>query len=184
MSSQIFWITYVAVWSLILALFFAVFLLFRAQRQIILSIRNEKLEGQGPQVNQKLPEIVLYDLRGNAIRLGRPQPKTQFIFFSSPGCKHCRRIRGAFGAFADFNAATVEALLVCRGESKLVAEFAKGLPQSVNVIADPHWEIGKQLNVLGVPFGLIVDFEAVVKVKRMLDDLKSPGQLNKLLTDK
>ncbi len=167
MTNIFFWASYCALWVLTVALFAAIFFLYRYLGGKLLNGAEGRAK-QGPEFGARLPSARLRDLTGASIDLGEPRTQPLFIFFASTTCEPCRKVLGVFGRFAEQYAMLLEVAFVCRGgTAKEVAEFAADLPANVRVVPDTRWDLGSQLRISSTPFALIVDEETIVRGKGM-----------------
>jgi thiol-disulfide isomerase/thioredoxin len=164
--SFLFWVTYLALWMLVVLLSSAVFFLYRHHGRMLLSSREGRAN-QGLDHQQQLPKVGAQDLTGEMLHLGQPSRQPLFIFFASTTCTPCKEAREALGAFAEKYQPVIETLLICAGDRQEVAEFAASLPDAIRVVPDPRNELFVQFRVSSTPFALIADQERIVHGKGM-----------------
>lgn len=171
MINSFFWITYAALWVLVIVLFAAVFFLYRYHGQMLLNSREGR-KAQGPELNVAFPSIRIQDLAEEVTHVGPPSG-FQFFFFASTKCQPCRQARVALGLFAEQYKAVVETYLICRGSHQEVASFAKELPASIKIVPDRQGKLSTELRISSTPFALITDSEGIVRAKGMPDRIEA-----------
>jgi hypothetical protein len=166
MANVFFWVTYIALWALVLLLFAAVFFLYRHHGKMLLDSKEGRVS-QGPELYKQFPSMRVRDMSGNTILLGRLSPQPIFIFFAQTTCKPCQEARAALAAFASKHQQMLETVLVCTGKVQEITEFAVSLPDAIRLVPDPHKDLLVQLRISSTPFAVILDQEGTVRGKGM-----------------
>lgn len=79
MSDFFFWVTYVALWLLVIVLAAAVFFLYRHLGLMLLNSREGRA-AQGPELYERLPSVRVNDINGTMVQLGQSSSRPLFIF--------------------------------------------------------------------------------------------------------
>lgn len=166
MVDVFFWVTYIALWVLVIVLSLAVFLLYRYHGRMLLNSREGRAT-QGPDLYKPLPNIRMRTFNETVIQLGQLQARPLFIFFAQTTCNPCQEARAVLSQFAERYQETVETVLVCAGSKQEVMMFAANLPHIIQVVPDPHGKLFAQFRVSSTPFALITDQEGIVRGRGM-----------------
>lgn len=162
---DLFGLSYGVLWTLVVILFVAVFVLYRHLGQELL-VGQERRMAQGPSVGSPLPSLELRDIHGDAVNLIGTRTRAALLFVATTSCRPCRDALPALGEFAERYAATIETVIACRGRNREdVVEFTTSLPDSVRIVADTQWRVGTALRIATTPFALIADGSLIVRGK-------------------
>lgn len=154
----------VALWTLVLLLFGAVFVLYRHVGQQLTDSPEGRL-AQGPEPGTRLPDVRLMDVRGKHVELANGTLPT-FLLFVSTSCEPCLEILPYFRAFADDHRGSLQHVIMTRGNTDSeVDEFARQFGRNVRVVADNGWKLGSRLRITATPFAVLADANAVVRAK-------------------
>jgi len=162
----LFWVSYVGLWILTLTLLAAVFFLLRFHGQFFINSAEGRTK-QGPVLERSILPQSVRDLKGEELVLGGTIKAKQFVFFASVQCGPCATALPALDEFAKTHKAQMQTMIVCRGNTKEVAQFTKVLSSEIKIVADPKWEIGTKLRVSTTPFAFILDERKIVRAKGM-----------------
>ena len=169
MFETLFWVTYVALWLLMILVLAALFSLYRYHGTLFIN-SSEGRATQGPKLNEPLKSMHLRDTAGMDVLMGESSNSSQFVFFASTKCAPCIKARDALGLFAERHKGTIETIVVCQGKDEHVREFTKDMPEHIKAVSDPHWHIGASLRISTTPFALITDRGGSVIAKGMPDN--------------
>jgi hypothetical protein len=173
MNTTVFWVSYLGLWAIVIALFAAVFFLYRYHGQLLLNTLEAR-QNQGPEINKPLPRDFVSELNGGKAEFDIPLDKFKFIFFASSKCGPCKKvIEEDLGIFAERYKDSVESVLICVGAPSEVDSFARLLPPSVTLVSNTKGDLFVRLRISSTPFALILDKNGVVKAKGMPDALNA-----------
>jgi len=162
MADAFFWTTYVALWAPVLILIVAVFALYRYYGSVLVNSREGRMS-QGPEVGRQLAHITFRDTRNEVVDLTTQGTRPILVFMAQIACKPCREALPALANFATKYQDAVDVVFVCAGKLDEVQQFARSLPRTVRIIADPRRAGFVTLRVSSTPFAFILDNERIVR---------------------
>jgi hypothetical protein len=163
--STAFWLSYTALWVLVLLLIAAVVANYYAYGKRFLGSREGRAE-QGREVGSQLDPLVAADIGGHRISLPRPDRPAVFLFAATE-CAPCVNMRDAISrAIRD----GVDTVVVCAGDTNSVSEWSRSLPPKISVIADPKRNFSAHYGIGVTPYGMAVSKDGKVVAKGIMSD--------------
>lgn len=165
MTTGLFWISYAAVWVLLLAVSVGLLVLlrfvartYRTQSSFEVGDVGAKY---GPELNALVPVLELQDFAGNTVTLGRPSNGAQLILFAKSTCSRCRTAIEFLRTFTSEQQG-LETFVVCEGGAEVMGDCASLVGSPLKALADPQgnaaaWRIHR------MPFGVVVDSSGFVR---------------------
>jgi hypothetical protein len=168
MTTGLFWISYGAVWVLLLALSGGLLILFR------FSARAYRMQAplevgdvgamNGPALDASPPVLELQDLTGDLVSLGRPTGAAQLIVFAKNTCPRCRIAIELLRSFTSEHA-LLETMVVCGGDRAAIEDCASLVGSPLIAVADVQWKGATRWGVSRMPFGVVLDSTGVVRAR-------------------
>lgn len=163
--STAFWLSYTALWVLVLLLMAAVVANYYAYGKRFLGTREGRVE-QGREVGSQLDPIVATDIGGHRISLPRPDRPAVFLFAATE-CAPCENMRDAISrAIWD----GVDTVVVCAGDANSVSEWSRSLRPKISVVADPQRDFSAHYAIGVTPYGMAVSKDGKVVAKGIMSD--------------
>jgi len=166
MMNGLFWISYAAVWVLLLTLSGGLLIMFRS------SVRAYRTHGpkdvgdvgtmNGPPLDARPPVLELEDLSGDPVSIGQPSGTAQLIVFAKNTCPKCKVALELLRAFAAEHT-PLDAIVVCGGSRSALEECAALVRSPLRAVADLQWKGAKTWGIASFPFGVVVDGTGVVR---------------------
>jgi thiol-disulfide isomerase/thioredoxin len=165
---DLFLLTYLALWFVVLVLLASQFAVYRYLGQQLRNIPERK-QSQGPELGTPLPAALLRTVDGTAVRVGGTRSAPLLLFFASTTCEPCRKALPYLGRFAERHP-QIDSVLICRGRTDAdVVEFSASL-SAVRVVADRGWDFASKLRVSHTPFCMVADASSIVRGKGQPDN--------------
>jgi hypothetical protein len=152
-------------WALLLALAYAVFILYRHFGEMYLSGPVERAK-QGPNVGTTLLSISRSDLRGNPVSL--PSERPTLLLFADVTCELCAEIRDSLSILGS-HADRLSTIVFCAGASRDVAAWAARTPDFVRIVADERGMAASHYRISTLPFAVAVEAGGTVKAKSIIN---------------
>jgi len=163
LGSSLFWISYVAAWTLIAILFTAVYLLYRHFGEQLVTREKRRENSGGP----KLHEVANFNLKGISnkdYRLGPDADCSHLIFFAAPNCRYCAEVKPIIGSLAAAHT-NVRLIIIYLGSTESASEYAQDMQQAAFVVADPTKEFAQLWNIPGTPYLVFVNRKGLITKK-------------------
>jgi hypothetical protein len=161
-----FLVSYVLLWVLVGICFLGVFALYHHFGQMYVSTPEARAT-QGPAEGALIKATETVSLSGKPLILPKTTPT--LVIFASTTCSACTSLRGATGQLAAAEPG-LSVVVICEGKRHMVQEWATGMSDLVQVVADPQNKIGDRYDVDLVPFCVAVDAEGHVRAKGLVND--------------
>ena len=155
-------ISHVALWVLMSILYVAVWMLYRHFGQQLL-IEQERQDAQGPKLDE-LADVVVETIDGRNYSLSEAR-RSHLIVFTAPKCPACTQIKPVLGSLAARRSNDATIMIVHRGDSDSTGSYVEDLPATVLAVADEARVLFRHWRVRSTPFCVVVDGNAVVKMK-------------------
>jgi len=134
----------------------------------------------GPQVGANAPVLALTDLRGQALNVGAPSPRSTLLFFLSPTCPVCKKLLPILKSAAASERRWLSIVLASDGDEAEHRRFV----QRANLGAFPYvlsQTLGVTYRVGKLPYAVLLDERGIVRAKGLVN---SREQLESLFTAK
>jgi methylamine dehydrogenase accessory protein MauD len=134
----------------------------------------------GPQVGANAPVLALTDLRGQAVNIGAPSPRSTLLFFLSPTCPVCKKLLPIVKSAAVSERRWLSIVLASDGDEGEHRRFV----QRADLGAFPYvlsQALGVTYHVGKLPYAVLLDERGVVRAKGLVN---SREQLESLFTAK
>ena len=134
----------------------------------------------GPQVGANAPVLALTDLRGQAVNVGAPSPRSTLLFFLSPTCPVCKKLLPILKSAAASERRWLSIVLASDGDEAEHRRFV----QRAHVGAFPYvlsQTLGVTYRVGKLPYAVLLDERGIVRAKGLVN---SREQLESLFTAK
>ncbi len=104
-------------------------------------------------------DIILNDLKGNAVNLSSAENKPAVLFFWTTWCSYCRKeIKGLNQLYSEMKKEGITLFAVNIGESDYkVQGFFKDYVLNFNVLLDKEGKLADQYDVIGVPTYILLN---------------------------
>jgi len=104
-------------------------------------------------------DIILNDLKGQAVNLSSAKNKPAILFFWTTWCSYCRKeIKGLNQLYLEMKKEGIALFAVNIGESDYkVQRFFKDYVLNFNVLLDKEGKLADQYDVIGVPTYILLD---------------------------
>jgi len=161
----LFWVSYAAVWVLLLAVSVGLLVLFRFVARTYRTHSPPEVgeigAQYGPTLNTRVPVLELQDVAGHTVTLGRPRNGAQLILFAKSTCSRCRTAISFLRTFTSEQEG-LETFVVCEGGADAIGDCASLVGAPLKAVADPEgkaaaWRIHR------MPFGVVVDSSGFVR---------------------
>jgi hypothetical protein len=166
MTTGLFWISYAAVWVLLLAVSGGLLVLFRfSMRAYRMQTQSEGADDRvknGPELNASAPALELQDMAGDVVSLGRPRSAAQLILFAKSTCARCRTAIELLRPFTSEHPG-LETIVVCGGSREVIADCASMVGSPLKAVADIEGKGAAAWGVSRMPFGVVLDSSGVVR---------------------
>lgn len=168
MTSGLYWVSYGAVWVLLLVLSVSQLMLFRFCLRIY-QLRGPADTGDvgtlnGPILDERPPPLELNDTTGGTVFLGPPTGMTQFVMFARSTCPRCRTAIDVLRSYIR-ESDRLEAIVVCGGKQRDVRDCASLIRPGIRALADVGGKGAREWGVSRVPFGVVLDANGVVRAR-------------------
>lgn len=170
MSGDVFIVTYVALWVLVVILGFALFALYQHFGQMYIG-SPEGRASHGPSEGTHLPSQRATSLDGSSIELP-PPGRPALLLFATTSCRLCTELRGSISVVARRHPDVV-VQVVCGGHPRTVESWSEPLKPDVAVVVDKRRGIAASYGIGLTPFLVAVDTEGVVRIKGIATDQSS-----------
>jgi len=134
----------------------------------------------GPQVGANAPVLALTDLRGQALNVGAPSPRSTLLFFLSPTCPVCKKLLPILKSAAASERRWLLIVLASDGDEAEHRRFV----QRADLGAFPYvlsQTLGVTYRVGKLPYAVLLDERGIVRAKGLVN---SREQLESLFTAK
>lgn len=156
--------SHIGLWSLMLLLYVAVFLLYR---HVGRQATEHRLEGrQGPGLDRAPLTLKVDTIRDDSVVLGAISERPSVVIFAAPGCSLCQRLRGQIQSLASDNAWRLNTFIIFRGDKEQAGDYTAGAFEStLSVVSDPDFRHAYRWEIVTVPFGVLLDTKGIVRHK-------------------
>lgn len=156
-------VTYVALWILVAALYFAVFLLYRHFGTMLVH-GGHRRESSGPALEDHV-SVRLQTVDGRSVEIGS-DPNSHVVMFSAPGCRACEELLPKLRkALWDGTFQGRDLVLVHSGDLESAADYDESIADSMLVVSDPSRELARLWRVQFTPFFVSIGPGGVVRWK-------------------
>ena len=126
--------------------------------------RREVSKPVGPRVGYHAPDFSLSNLQGQQVRFADLRGKPVLLNFWATWCPSCRDELPAVEAIAREYGGSVVVLGVSVEEQPgTVAQFAKRMGLSLNILVDPDGTTAEAYNVFGLPTAYFIDKGGIIR---------------------
>lgn len=168
MTTGLFWISYAAVWVLLLVLAGAVLILFR------FTVRAYRTQARydigdvgamiGPPLDAGAPTLELRHLNGDSVSVGSATGSVHLVVFAKGACPKCTIALEVLRSFASEHA-RLTTTVVCGGSRAAIEDCASRVRPPLTAVADLQWEGAKAWQVSAMPFGVLLDSAGFVRAR-------------------
>lgn len=159
-----FMISYIALWTFMLVMVGAVFILYRYLGSQFLGTRDGHMR-QGPALYKRVPPLTLKGLHGETVAIARPGGRSQLVIFASLHCPSCAQLMKVLPALMHAYSSVLDVLFVCEGTVNDVREFTAAIPHDIPVLADARGFVTSSYKVAIMPYALTIDQSGVLQYK-------------------
>jgi hypothetical protein len=158
----VFWISYVALWLLVVLAIIGVLGLYYHFAQIYLNSREGRIDGQGPQVSEVAPPMQ-YTADGN----GRPvnDGVAKVMVFVSDDCHLCNSIQLELSHSDQQELAQSDGIVFVDGSEDSVAKWRSVIPLTWKVIRDKKGKVAVRYHIQSTPYAFSLDSDNIVVAK-------------------
>ena len=151
----LFWVSYLGLWVLVFALSLAVFVLYRVNGQMLLSVRvpTEAL------IDSTLSPLSVTSETDGSVRLGRPNRRPEVVQFLTNVCSVCEGTVEELAQWIEQTSPDADVVVVVAGKGDaLLQSGAMGRIRAhgVQVIQDVEWTSSLEWGVRRVPWTMVV----------------------------
>lgn len=168
--SNLFLVSYVLLWILVVVCLVGLFGLYHHFGQMYL-VGPESRGRQGQPVGDMVRAVEALSLNDEPVLI--PAQGPTLLLFVSTTCNTCKVIRDALPAVQTVHP-ELRIVIFCGGRSPMVRAWSQHVPAGVDVVADPRTKLASTYGVDLTPFAIGVGAEAMIRFSALvntLDDL-------------
>jgi hypothetical protein len=165
--TEVFWISYAALWTLTALMAVAVFALLRLQGSVLIRTKAAR-HSQGPAVGAVVRSMELRDFQGRVQEVPYPGAGAELVVAMVSDCSVCRRVLPALSDLAERRAGEVQVTIVYPGNRDSLAALSPGLSRHIRVVHDPRRTLMRTHGIVHSPFALVLQ-DGLVKRSGLVD---------------
>ncbi len=171
MVNDLFLVSYVVLWCLVVLLFIAMFLIYRYLGDF-LTDPSKFRKSEGPAMSKKAPELLFLTGEETNVRLGSHSEHPTIVMLVAEGCSACETRMPYMQAFAAKFEAEVRTVIVFEGNEDGFLRYREALSSVAAVVFDKRYSLRKAWKISTTPFAVRLDENGTVTGKSILTSNK------------
>ena len=163
---MLFYVSYGAMWVLVIVLFCSVLLLYRHFGRQLLE-QGRRLESGRPSIDEQV-DVTLQAVDGKNVRIGGDVEDGHVVVFTAPGCKACTQLQPKLReAATNGKLRGGELLVIHHGNVESTKAYVDGMPANTVAVSDPGRDLARLWKVRWTPYFVVTGPGVVVRGKGM-----------------